>query len=251
MIPAQNVTTILRRLLETPETKAAEREAKKAKKADNLEPEEDSEAKPLSSPSLKAKKAKSEKADDSSSECETASIASSTASLSRKRKRSMTDFPPKKKAKKESVLPAKKQPKSIKKGLQSPTVSKKLRQQQASPPNSRTSKNKNQQNLKSPKPKPKRMMKLCLKKRSVVVLLAKTKIIKKFKKTRQKTPCQKLSKMKSRQPIQTPILIPMLNKMMILRKKKVLLKICLLKRGAVLSAKTKIRQCRNRQGRQW
>ena len=153
--PTNANSTILRRLLETPESKAAERVAKKAKKADNLEPEEDSEAKPLSSPSSKAKKAKSEKADDSSSECETASIASSTASLSRKRKRSMTDFPPKKKAKKESVLPAKKQPKSIKKSLQSPIVSKKLRQQQASPPNGRTSKNKNQQNLKSPKPKPK------------------------------------------------------------------------------------------------
>ena len=152
--PTNASSTILRRLLETPETKAAERAAKKAKKANNLEPEEDPEAKPLSSPSSKAKKAKSEKADDSSSECETASIASSTASLSRKRKRSMTDFPPKKKAKKEPVLPSKKQPKSIKKGLQSPTVSKKLRQQ-VSPPNSRTSKNKNQQNLKSPKPKPK------------------------------------------------------------------------------------------------
>ena len=153
--PTNANSTILRRLLETPETKAAERAAKKAKKANNLEPEEDPEAKPLSSPSSKAKKAKSERADDSSSECETASIASSTASLGRKRKRSMTDFPPKKKAKKEPVLPLKKQPKSIKKGLQSPTVSKKLRQQ-ASPPNSRTSsKNKTQQNLKSPKPKPK------------------------------------------------------------------------------------------------
>ena len=151
--PTNASSTILRRLLETPETKAAERAAKKAKKANNLEPEEDPEAKPLSSPSSKAKKAKSERADDSSSECETASIASSTASLGRKRKRSMTDFPPKKKAKKEPVLPLKKQPKSIKKGLQSPTVSKKLRHQQASPPNSRTSsKNKN---LKSPKPKPK------------------------------------------------------------------------------------------------
>merc|ERR1719464_783292 len=151
--PTNANSTILRRLLETPETKAAERAAKKAEKANNLEPEEDPETKPLSSP--KAKKAKSEKADDSSSECETASIASSTASLGRKRKRSMTDFPPKKKAKKEPVLPLKKQPKSIKKGLHSPTVSKKLRQQ-ASPPNSRTSsKNKTQQNLKSPKPKPK------------------------------------------------------------------------------------------------
>ena len=68
----------------------------------------------------------------------------------------MTDFPPKKKAKKEPVVASKKQPKSIKKGLiQSPTVSKKLRQQQASPPNSRISKNKDQQNLKSSKPKPK------------------------------------------------------------------------------------------------
>merc|ERR1712051_212457 len=71
--PSNANSTILRRLLETPETKAAERAAKKAKKANNLEPEEDPDTKPLSSP--KAKKAKSEKADDSISECETASIA--------------------------------------------------------------------------------------------------------------------------------------------------------------------------------
>merc|ERR1719340_398762 len=108
-------STILRRLLTTPETKAAEKAAKKAKLT-KIEPSVEQEAVKTSSSSM-VKKAKSPTPPpqyDSSSECnsavETASIASSTASNKRKRKRNMTGFPSPKKNKKPVVLGIKKQP---------------------------------------------------------------------------------------------------------------------------------------------